>query len=69
VPSTPSDVRAHLNTRTEIRRILRNDGMITEQPLTSPPAATAAKSPSRIDLLESRMRAVELALEKLITPK
>ncbi|MGE0056260.1 MAG: Rha family transcriptional regulator [Hyphomicrobium sp.] len=37
-PATPSDHRAHLNTRTDIRRMLRNDGLIAADEV-SPPAA------------------------------
>jgi hypothetical protein len=70
LPATPSDHRAHLNVRTEIRRVLRNDGMIAErQPLKSSAPAPLTKTPDRITLLELRVRALELELEKLKTPK
>jgi hypothetical protein len=67
VPVTPSDRRSHFNTRAAIRRLLRADGVITEsvkpsQPVSAPP-------PDRFTLLEMRVRALELALEKLQAPK
>jgi hypothetical protein len=56
LPLSPSDVRAVANTRAEIRRILREDGMLsaTEHRPSPPP-----KTPDRITLLERRVAALE----------
>jgi hypothetical protein len=60
LPMTPSDIRAAANTRADIRRILREDGLlITER---RPPAP---KTPDRITLLERRIVALEQRLAVL----
>jgi hypothetical protein len=51
VPGTPSDWRSAENTRHDLRRILKGDGMqAAPEPRSAP-----AKQPSRIELLERRM--------------
>jgi hypothetical protein len=58
VPSTPSDRRSIENTRRDVRSILRADGMLeTPHPQAPPP-----RQPSRIELLERRLAAVERRL-------
>jgi hypothetical protein len=58
VPGTPSDWRSAENTRHDLRKILRSDGMIeTASPRTPPP-----RQPSRIELLERRLAEVERRL-------
>jgi hypothetical protein len=58
VPGTPSDWRSPENTRRDVRRILRADGMIeTPEPRTPPP-----RQPSRIELLEQRLAEIERLL-------
>ena len=58
VPGTPSDWRSAENTRHDLRRILRDDGMLeTASPRTPPP-----RQPSRIELLERRLAEVERRL-------
>jgi hypothetical protein len=58
VPGTPSDWRSAENTRHDLRRILREDGMIeTNSPKTPPP-----RQPSRLELLERRLAEVERRL-------
>ena len=56
VPGTPSDWRSTENTRHDLRRILRADGML-EAPEPRP-----ARQPSRIELLERRLAEVERRL-------
>jgi hypothetical protein len=65
VPGSASDHRSHLNVRADIRRMLRADGLIAEQPSKPSPPVVKAKTPDRISLIEMRLRAVELELEKL----
>jgi hypothetical protein len=58
VPGTPSDWRSVENTRHDLRRILRDDGMLeTASPRTPPP-----RQPSRIELLERRLAEIERRL-------
>jgi hypothetical protein len=58
VPGTPSDWRTPENVRRDIRRVLRADGMLeVPQPRTPPP-----QQPSRIELLEQRLAAIERRL-------
>jgi hypothetical protein len=59
VPGTPSDWRAAENTRHDVRRILRADGML-EAPEPGP--ALARRPPNRIELLERRLAEVERRL-------
>jgi hypothetical protein len=66
VVKTPSDYRSVANTRRDVRRLLREDGVIAH-PQPSMPAP--AKTPDRITLLERRVKALELVVEKLTTPK
>jgi len=56
-PSTPSDQRAPANARSEVRRILRSDGMISGEE-----QRPAAKEPSRIEKLERRIARIEQIL-------
>jgi hypothetical protein len=56
VPGTPSDWRSAQNTRHDVRRILRADGML-EVPEPRP-----ARQPSRIEALERRLAEVERRL-------
>jgi hypothetical protein len=58
VSGTPSDWRTPQNTVRDLRRILREDGMIeTGTPKTPPP-----RQPSRIELLERRLAEIERRL-------
>jgi len=70
VTGTPSDVRSVPNTRADIRRALRADGVPVDQPKTI--TAPAPKLPQRVATLEGHITALrkELAeLKKLITEK
>lgn len=58
VPGTPSDWRSAQNTRHDVRRILRADGML-EVP---EPRSASTRQPSRIELLERRLAEVERRL-------
>lgn len=60
MPATPSDYRAPHNVRAAIRRILKQDGV-----LTSPPPAAAPKKPDRFTQLERRVAALEQAMRKV----
>ena len=57
VPGTPSDWRSVENTRHDLRRILRDDGMLETASQTPPP-----RQPSRIELLERRLADIERRL-------
>jgi hypothetical protein len=64
VPGTPSDHRSPANTRRDLRRLLRDAGVLSPPKPKSPPA----KTPDRITLLEQRVTALEQTLAKLLTP-
>jgi hypothetical protein len=61
VPGTPSDWRSAENTRHDLRRILRGDGMLA----VPEPKLASAKQPSRIELLERRVAELERRLAEL----
>lgn len=61
LPITPSDVRAAANVRADIRRILREDGLL----ITAERRPPAPKTPDRITLLERRIVALEQRLAVL----
>lgn len=61
LPATPSDVRSAANTRAQIRRILREDGML----ITAERRPPATKTPDRITLLDRRLAALEQRLAVL----
>jgi hypothetical protein len=63
MPVTPSDFRAASNARAAIRRMLREDGMLTSTERRSP--APSAKTPDRITLLERHVAAQEQRLDAL----
>jgi hypothetical protein len=56
VACTPSDVREIENTRRDVRRVLRADGLLDEAP------TVPARQPSRIELLERRVHVLERQL-------
>lgn len=59
---TPSDHRAPANVRADVRRILRQDGVLmTEVKLVSP----RPKTPDRVAILEQRVAALEQAIRQL----
>jgi hypothetical protein len=58
VPVTPSDWRSSHNTRSEIRRMLREDGLLTVPERSEPPPPPAPK-PDRLAELERRVQALE----------
>ena len=53
LPCTPSDIRSPQNVRADIRRLLREDGVLTTPKLLVP------KKPDRITILERRVAALE----------
>jgi hypothetical protein len=61
LPNTPSDHRAAANTRADIRRMLREDGLLTTAPAPLPPN----KQPDRITTLERRVAALERTIAAL----
>jgi hypothetical protein len=63
VPATPSDHRAAANTRADIRRMLREDGLLVTAPRLVPPVPT--KQPDRVALLERRVAALERTIATL----
>lgn len=61
IPVSPSDVRSAINTRTAVRRMLREDGLaITAERKPPPP-----KQPDRATILERRMVSLEQQLAAL----
>ena len=61
MPCTPSDFRSPRNGRADIRRLLREDGvLVTQERAASPPA----RKPDRVTLLERRVAALEQALAR-----
>jgi hypothetical protein len=60
MPCTPSDFRSPRNVRADIRRLLREDGVLVtpERPEPPPPA----RKPNRIALLEQRVAVLEREL-------
>ena len=61
---TPSDCRADRNVRADIRRMLRDDGLL---PISSPKPSPPPKS-DRISKLEARVAALESALRTTSLP-
>ena len=55
VPGSPSDWRSAENVLHDLRRIFRDDGMLT----VPEPRPAPVKQPSRIELLERRLAEVE----------
>lgn len=55
IPCTPSDVRAPNNVRADVRRLLRQDGVLT----MSEPKVPPSKPPNCITMLEQRCAALE----------
>ena len=62
VPGTPSDVRSVRNVRAEVRRMLREDGVL---PANGGAGQAPPPQPSRIERLERRLAEVERRLEEL----
>jgi hypothetical protein len=60
LPVTPSDYRAAANCRADIRRMLREDGLLMTAPTPRPP-----KQPDRITTLERRVAALERTIAAL----
>jgi hypothetical protein len=58
VPGTAGDWRSAENVRHDLRRILRDDGMLT----APEPRPAPVKQPSRIELVERRLAEVERRL-------
>ncbi len=62
LPCTPSDIRSSHNVRAEIRRLLREDGVLSTTP--KPPVP---KQPDRFTILERRVAALERDVHQLTT--
>lgn len=62
LPCTPGDIRSPHNVRAEIRRLLREDGV-----LTTPPKPLVPKQPDRLTLLERRVAALERDVHQSIS--
>jgi hypothetical protein len=58
VPGTPSDVRSPRNVRADIRRLLREDGV-----LITPEPPAPARTLSRLELLERRIGVQQQTIE------
>jgi hypothetical protein len=62
VPLTSSDWRSPLNVKSDIRKLLRADGLLPDQTIrTAPPA----RQPSKLELLEQRVALLERAIREL----
>jgi hypothetical protein len=59
VSGTPSDWRTPQNTVHDLRRILREDGMLEE---TASPKAPPSRQPSQLELLKRRVAEIERRL-------
>jgi hypothetical protein len=65
LPSTPSDpLRGPRNTRAQIRRLLRDDGVLQQIPKAQP----ASRPPDRITKLEQRVAALEQIIRTRQSP-
>ena len=62
VAGSPSDWRAPKNTRSDIRKVLRADGVLPPPPPPKPPAPP--KPPDRTAVLEQRVDALEREFER-----
>jgi hypothetical protein len=62
LPCTPSDIRSPHNVRADIRRLLREDGV-----LTTIAKSPTFKQPDRFTLLERRVAALERDVHQLIS--
>jgi hypothetical protein len=60
LPTTPSDWRSSLNVRSDIRKILRDDGLIKDDP-----APVEKPQPPRPPTLEQRVTRLEQLIEEL----
>jgi hypothetical protein len=65
VPLTTSDWRSPRNTAADIRRLLKEDGMLTAAP--PKPPLPSPKPPDRISQLEARVAALESALREILS--
>jgi hypothetical protein len=65
-PCTPGDWRDPENTRRDVRKILRADGVIVAP---EPRPAAPPRKPDRVTLLEKRIAALERAVETLTAAK
>ena len=61
IPVSPSDVRSAINTRAQVRKILREDGVLVTAERRSAPT----KAPDRVVRLEQRVAALEQQLAVL----
>jgi hypothetical protein len=61
LPLTPSDIRSAANTRADVRRILREDGML----MTAEPRTPAPKPPDRVTLLQRQVTDMQQRLSAL----
>jgi hypothetical protein len=62
MPCTPSDFRSPHNVRADVRRLLREDGvLVTPERPASPPA----RKPDRVTVLEQRIAALEREMAEL----
>jgi hypothetical protein len=59
LPATPSDWRSPLNTRAEIRRMLREDGVLHAPERPKPPPRPAPKPVGRLGEIERRLAELE----------
>ena len=63
LPCTPSDIRSPHNVRADIRRLLREDGVLT----TTPKPPPVPRQPDRITILERRVATLERDVQQLIS--
>jgi hypothetical protein len=63
IPASPSDWRAPHNTKSDLRRLLKELGVITAP--EPKPSAAPCRQPDRISILERRVAALEMIMRGL----
>ena len=71
VPCSPSDWRSPHNARAQVRRLLREDGILVapERPASTPKPPSSAPKPDRIAELERRVQVLEDLVRTILTER
>jgi hypothetical protein len=65
IPGSSSDWRGERNTRADVRRLLRMDGVELSAPNNKPTGAPRPQAPDRVAVLERRVEKLERTLQEL----